>query len=43
MELERGRNEIYLILYILPGRENGDAIGGSEDFDGGTCFVGKGF
>lgn len=23
-------------------RENDDAIGGYEEFDGGTCFVGKG-
>lgn len=43
MDLERGRNEIYLMLYILPDREKGDAIDGSEKSDGGSCFVEKGF
>lgn len=39
MDLERERNEIYLLLYILPDREKGYAIDGSEKFDGGSYFV----
>lgn len=43
MELERGRNDICLTLYILPDREDDDALGGSEEFDRETCFAGRGF
>lgn len=43
MDSQRGRNAIHLMLFILPDREKGDAVGGNEKSDGGACFVEKGF